>query len=290
MKAASFTLHRPATLEEAVRLLSEFGDEGGLILAGGQSLTPMMALRLAYPPHLVDINNINELDSLTASDDHLLVGATVRHAHFHRPVEKAGQLGELLAQVVRYIAHYPIRLRGTFCGSIAHADPASEWCMVAATLDARVRLMSTRGERTVAFDDYIESALSTTRAPDEILVETHLPLLPKDAHYGFYEFSRRAGDFALGMALTVYELDGNVMRNVRIGIGSIEMKPRRITAAEQALEGRAVSDEAFAAAAAATVGSVNAMDDPSTPRSYRRDLSGVVVQRALEASRTTATS
>jgi len=290
MKAAPFTLHRPATLEEAVLLLSEVGDEGGLILAGGQSLTPMMALRLAYPAHLVDINGITSLDGLTVNDGRLLVGATVRHSHFHQPVKEAGQLGDLLAKVVRYIAHYPIRLRGTFCGSIAHADPASEWCMVAATLDTHLRLLSVRGERTLSFDDYIESALSTTRAPDEILIEAQLPLLSTNAHFGFYEFSRRAGDFALGMALAVYELDGNVMRNVRIGIGSIEMKARRIEAAERTLEGRTVSSEAFAAAAAATVSAVNALDDPITPRAYRRDLSGIVVHRALEASLTKATS
>jgi carbon-monoxide dehydrogenase medium subunit len=284
MKAAPFTLHRPATLEEAVHLLSKVGDEGGLILAGGQSLTPMMALRLAYPPHLVDINNIADLDSLKVDEGQLLVGATVRHCHFHRPLKVAGQLGDLLAQVVRYIAHYPIRLRGTFCGSIAHADPASEWCLVAATLDAHLSLMSVRGTRSVSFDDYVDSALSTTRVADEVLIEARLPLLSDETQFGFYEFSRRAGDFALGMALAVYELRGSVIRNARIGIGGIEMKARRIKAAEQALEGRTVSAEAFAAAAAATVNTVDAMEDPSTPRTYRQDLSGVVVRRALQAS------
>lgn len=129
--------------------------------------------------------------------------------------------------------------------------------------------MSVHGKRLVPFDDYVDSALSTTRAADEVLIEARLPLLSDETQFGFYEFSRRAGDFALGMALAVYDLEGSVIRNARIGIGGIEMKPRRIEAAEQALEGRTVSAEAFAAAAAAAVNAVDAMADPSTPSSYR---------------------
>jgi aerobic carbon-monoxide dehydrogenase medium subunit len=284
MKAAPFTLHRPATVEEAVRLLSQVADDGGLVLAGGQSLTPMMALRVAYPPHLVDINGVAGLDALTVADGNLVIGATVRHARFHRPMKEAGRLGELLSAVVRHIAHYPIRQRGTFCGSLAHADPASEWCLVAATLGANLRLVSAGGERVIQTADFIDGAMSTTREADEILVEARLPLPADGARFGFYEFNRRAGDFALGMALAVYELDGGAMRSVRIGLGGIEEKARRIGVAEAALEGQAPSPDVFAAAAAAVVGDVDAIEDATTSRAYRQDLSGVVVRRALEAS------
>ncbi|MEJ8569995.1 FAD binding domain-containing protein [Microbaculum marinum] len=289
MKAAPFTLHRPATVEEAVSLMARYAEDGGLVLAGGQSLTPMMALRVAYPPHLVDINNVAGLDSLTAGEGYFGIGATVRHARFHRPVPEAGRLGEVLATVVRHIAHYPIRQRGTFCGSLAHADPASEWCLVAATLDADLRLVGEGGERLVPVSEFIDGAMSTVREPEEILVEARLPLLAKEVRFGFYEFNRRAGDFALGMALVVYDLDGGVMRNVRVGLGGIEEKARRIGVAEAALEGQAASAEAFAAAAAATVDDVEAMEDATTSQAYRRDLSGVVVRRALEASLDTDT-
>jgi carbon-monoxide dehydrogenase medium subunit len=283
MKAAPFTLHRPETVEEAVSILSQVADEGGLVLAGGQSLTPMLALRVAYPPHLVDINRIGGLDRLAVRDGQLHIGATVRHARFHRPVEP-GVLGRLLATVVRNIAHYPIRQRGTFCGSLAHADPASEWCLVAVTMDATLQLVSSSGERLIAAAEFIEGAMTTAREPDEILLEARLPLLPEGSRFGFYEFNRRAGDFALGMALAVYELCEGRMRNVRVGLGGIEDKARRIAAAEEALEGMEPGPEAFAAAAAATVGDVDAMEDATTPAEYRRELSGVVVRRALERS------
>lgn len=283
MKAAPFTLHRPKTLEEAVSILSEVAEDGGLVIAGGQSLTPMMALRVAYPPHLVDINGVQGLDALTVSEDQLVIGATVRHARFHRPVEP-GALGRLLSQVVTNIAHYPIRQRGTFCGSLAHADPASEWCLVATTLGATLRLVSASGERLVAAEDFIDGAMTTSREPDEVVAEARLPLLPPNTRFGFYEFNRRAGDFALGMALVAYEWDGAVIRNARVGLGGIEEKARRITAAEEALEGREPGADAFAAAAAATIGDVDAMEDATTSQEYRRDLAGVVVRRALEAS------
>src|SRR5262249_42626888 len=142
MKPAAFRYHAPKTVEEAVALLAEVAPEDGRVLAGGQSLVPIMAFRLARPSHLVDINGV---------EGKLEIGAGVRHSAFYRPVVE-GPLGKLLVTVVRHIAHHPIRTRGTFCGSIAHADPASEWCMVAATLDADIVLRSVRGTRTVKAD------------------------------------------------------------------------------------------------------------------------------------------
>jgi carbon-monoxide dehydrogenase medium subunit len=284
MKAAPFTLHRPKTVDEATALLADVAEEGGLVLAGGQSLMPMMALRVAYPPHLVDINAIDTLSRMEVAGGALSIGATVRHAAFHRALPEAGVLGRLLATVVRHIAHYPIRQRGTFCGSLAHADPASEWCLVAVTLDATMVLQSASGTRSVAAAEYLEGAMATAREPEEILVETRLPLLADDARFGFYEFNRRAGDFALGMALATYELADGAMRNVRIGLGGIEEKARRIAVAEAVLEGQRPGEQVFAAAADAAIADVDAMEDASTSQEYRRDLAGVAIRRALKAS------
>lgn len=285
MKSAPFLLHRPDTLAEALTKLSEVCDEGGLVLAGGQSLVPMMALRVVYPPHLVDINGIAALDRLQIVGDRLLIGAGIRHARFHRPVEP-GCLGRLLAAVSRNIAHYPIRMRGTFCGSLAHADPASEWCLIAQTLDAKLRLDSVGGTREVNAGDFFAGAMTTIREPDEILVEVSLPLLPEGSTFGFYEFNRRAGDFALGMSLVAFAMHDNRMEQVRIGIGGIEDSPRRVWEAESLLEGKTPSETLFAKAAAAAADAVDPMEDASTTADYRRDLAGIVIRRALKAALT----
>ena len=148
MKPAPFTRHVPRTVAEAVKILGEVAGQDGRVLAGGQSLVPIMAFRLAKPAHLVDINEIDALGRIASDGKALSIGACVRHAAFHAAVV-AGPLGTLLSHVARHIAHYPIRTRGTFCGSLAHADPASEWCLLAATLDATIVAQSTRGERLI---------------------------------------------------------------------------------------------------------------------------------------------
>src|SRR6266849_10822380 len=206
VKPAPFVYHAPKTLEQAVAVLAQVAPEDGRVLAGGQSLVPTMAFRRARPGHLVDINRIAELDRLAVGDGRLVIGAGVRHAAFHRPVV-AGPLGQLLSFVVRHIAHYPIRTRGTFCGSLAHADPASEWCLTAATLGAEMIAVSTRGTRAIAADGFFDGIMTTTLADDELLVEARLALPAADARFGFYEFSRRAGDYALAMALVTYRVE-----------------------------------------------------------------------------------
>src|SRR5215469_4286729 len=208
MKPAAFAYHAPKTIDEAVALLAELAAQDGCVLAGGQSLVPTMAFRLAKPAHLVDINGVEALDCLGVADGKLVIGACVRHAAFHRPVCE-GPLGKLLADVVRHIAHYPIRNRGTFCGSLAHADPASEWALALAALDGEVLARSTRGERVIAARDFFRGIMTTALRDDELLVEARLPLLAADAHCGFYEFSRRTGDFAMAAALTAYRVEGS---------------------------------------------------------------------------------
>src|SRR3954454_19930142 len=195
MKPAPFIRHVPRTVGEAVEQLAAFAPLDGRILAGGQSLVPIMAFRMARPAHLIDINEVAGLGRLAVDDGALAIGALVRHAAFHRPVVEH-PLGPLLSRVVRHIAHYPIRMRGTFCGSLAHADPSSEWCLAAVTLGARLVATSVRGERLIDAGDFFEGIMSTARAEDELWAEARLPLPAADTRFGFQEFSRRAGDFA----------------------------------------------------------------------------------------------
>jgi aerobic carbon-monoxide dehydrogenase medium subunit len=281
MKPAPFRYHAPKTLAEAVETLAEVAGEDGRVLAGGQSLVPIMAFRLARPAHLVDINGVAALARLAVDNDRLCIGACVRHAAFHKPVMD-GPLGRLLSAVVRHIAHYPIRTRGTFCGSIAHADPASEWCLVAAALGAEMVAMSTSGTRTIQAQDFFRGIMTTALAEDELLTEVRLPIPPPDTRFGFYEFSRRAGDFALAMALVALHVENGVIAAARVAIGGVEPSPRRIAQAEQALLGRAPDAAAFAAAAAAAAAAVDPLDDATIAADYRRDLTGTVTRRALE--------
>jgi carbon-monoxide dehydrogenase medium subunit len=279
MKAGSFEWHPARSADEAVALLAEYAPQDGRVIAGGQSLVPSMALRLAFPSHLIDINGVDEFSRLRVEGGELVIGACVRHAAFHAPVEP-GPLGRLLTQVVHNIAHYPIRQRGTFCGSLANADPASEWCLVAATLGARMVARSVRGERVIEASEWFQGIMTTALAEDELLAEVRLPLLPAGSRAGFYEFSRRAGDYALAMALVAWRGDGGTMREVRIGTGSVEVQPRRIAVAEALLEGRVASPNAIAAAAAAVSADVDPLEDIHTTADYRRDLVGTAVRRA----------
>src|SRR5215475_14276095 len=244
MKPASFTYHAPTSVDEAVALLAKWGPQDGRILAGGQSLVPIMAFRMAQPAHLIDINGIAELSRIAVEDGVLSIGACVRHAAFDTDAVP-GTTGALLRKVVRNIAHYPIRTRGTFCGSIAHADPASEWCLVAATLGAEMVARSARGTRVIDAADYFRGIMTTALEPDELLAEVRLPVISDDTRFGFYEFNRRAGDFAMGMALVTLRLQDGVIVGPRVGVGAASPHPRRIAASEELLTGRAPEAAVF---------------------------------------------
>ncbi len=281
MKPAPFHYHAPKTIEEAVATLARVAPDDGRVLAGGQSLVPTMAFRLARPKHLVDINGVAALGRLVVEGERLCIGATVRHAAFELPVAK-GPLGELLREVVRHIAHKPIRARGTFCGSIAHADPASEWCLVAVALGAEMMARSARGERVIPASEFFAGIMTTALQEDELLTEVRLPLLAPDMRFGFYEFNRRAGDFAIAMALVTYRMKNSAISEPRVAIGGAEATPRRIAQAEAALDGRAPDAKTFVAAADATAKAVDPLDDENTSADYRRGLVRTVVIRALE--------
>jgi carbon-monoxide dehydrogenase medium subunit len=240
-----------------------------------------MAFRLARPRHLVDINGVEPLKRLAVDGDNLCIGAGGRHAAFHNPPVD-GPLGRLLGEVVRHIAHHPIRTRGTFCGSIAHADPAAEWCALAAALGAEMVARSARGTRVVPAREFFTGIMTTALRDDELLVEARLPLQPADARVGFYEFNRRAGDYALAMAVVRLRVRDGVVFDPRIAIGGAEAAPRRIAEAERVLNGHAASAGMIQTAAHAAAAAVTPLEDANTSADYRRALVRTVVRRALE--------
>jgi len=280
VKPAPFHYIRPTTVAEAIAALSEAGGDGK-VLAGGQSLVAAMNFRLARPAVLIDINGIAALDHLSATADTLRIGALTRHARFHAPVVDA-PLGRLLAFVVRHIAHYPIRQRGTFAGSLSHADPASEWCLTAQTLGAEMVIAGPAGERVVAAAEFFKGTFRTAIGEDEILTEIRLPMLGEGWRGGFYEFARRAGDFALAMALVAVRIEGGTIADVRLGIGSVADRPLRLVALERAMVGRRPDAALFAEIAEAAVGEAEPSDDIHASAELRLDLVRTSVKRALE--------
>lgn len=284
MKPASFAYFVPRTVDEALDLLGEHGEDGK-ILAGGQSLVPAMNFRLARPAALIDINRIDALDHVDEADGVLRIGALARHARFERPVA-SGALAGFLPAVARYIAHIPIRSRGTFCGSLAHADPASEWCLVAATLDARLMVASRRGVRHLRPHEFFAGALTTALEPDELLTEIRLPVLDATWRTGFAEFSRRSGDYALAMSAVCLKFENGRIVEACVGVGAAADRPARMTAAEQALigsyGGSTVRREAGRIAAAA----IDPLSDIQASGAFRRHLVAAMVDRALAQAST----
>jgi carbon-monoxide dehydrogenase medium subunit len=241
----------------------------------------MMAFRLARPGHLIDLNGVGELAHLGESGGMIEIGALIRHVDIARKAIP-GVTGALLRAVLPHIAHHPIRTRGTFCGSLAHADPASEWCLTAATLDATLVAHSASGRREIAARDYFEGAMATALRADEVLSSVRLPQLPEGARFAFKEFSRRSGDFAIAAALVVFELRDGLIAQARIGIGGAEDRPRRIPQAEAVLNGRKPSPDLFVEAGAAVAAALSPMEDISTSAAYRRELAATLTERALE--------
>lgn len=282
MKPAPFAYRAPSTVEEALEILGEEG-EAAKVLAGGQSLVPMMNFRLARPEMLVDINRLPGLDRIEEEDGSLRIGALVRHLQVER-LEGSGPLQELLRRTARHVGHLPIRVRGTFGGSIAHADPAAEWCVLAAALEAEMVAVSREeGERIVPAEGFFQTLFTTSLRPEELLTEVRLPRLPGEARTGFLEFSRRAGDFAIVAVAALVELDpgsGSIDR-ARIALGGVSDIPVRAGEAEGVLEGEVPGEELFATAGEEAARHVDPMGDIHGSPEYRRDLVRVLVRRAL---------
>jgi carbon-monoxide dehydrogenase medium subunit len=280
LKPAAFVHHRPKTIEDAVRILAEVAPDDGRVIAGGQSLVPIMAYRMARPPHLVDINHVAGLDRLAVESGTLSIGACVRHSAFTEAAVP-GATGALLARLMRHIAK-PIRTRGTFCGSLAHSDPSSEWCLAAAALDAVLVLKSAGGAREIAARDYFQGVMTTALQPDEILIEARLPMLADDTQIGFLEFSRRAGDFALASVLTTFRIVDGMIAEPRFAIGGAEAFPRRLAEIEDMLAGAAPGADTWSNVADAAATIIDPLEDAATSGEYRRDLVRALTLRALE--------
>lgn len=281
MKPAPFEYFAPDTVEEALGLLREHGDEAK-VLAGGQSLVPAMNFRLARPAVIVDIGRLGELAAIDGTeDDTVTIGARVRHLDLERN-GIGGPLGRLLADTARWVGHYPIRVRGTFGGSLAHADPAAEWCVLARALDAEMGCRSADGTRTVSAADFFEMVFTTALEPHELLERVTLPRLGESWGVGMAEFARRFGDFAIVLAVAAVDRDGEGVRSARIALGGVEGRPVRAAAAEQALAGAEAGPDAIAAAAAAAADEVDPVGDIHGSPEYRRDLVRAMVTRALQ--------
>ena len=281
MKPPVFEYHRPASADEAVALLASLGEDAKL-LAGGQSLVAMMNFRLARPTALVDISRLDELRFVRRDNGSLLVGALARHRDLEFPSDPATFDGfSVLPRAARQIGHYVIRQSGTFGGSIAHADPAAEWCMVALLLDAEIGVLGPEGtRRTVPADGFFQGFLMTDLAADEMIVDVRLSgAFP---HAGFQEFARRHGDFAVVAAGAALSMDGGTVKDARVVLGGVGGAPVRSAAAEELLRGADAGPGAFRAAADAAASEIDPPADLQGSPEYRRQLAAVLVRRALE--------
>ncbi|MDH3463559.1 MAG: xanthine dehydrogenase family protein subunit M [Acidimicrobiia bacterium] len=277
MKPPPFEYHVPGSLEEALEILGSLGADA-LPLAGGQSLVPLMNLRLARPAHIVDINRIEGFNRIDIDEGRLSVGPLVRHSDMERSPEVRGSL-PIVSQVVPFIGYPAIRHRGTVAGSLAHADPAAEWPCLALGLDAEITLSQTGSSRTVEADRFFKTMLTTVREPNELL--TKVSFRTDFNSLGFYEFARRHGDFAIIAAMVAFQMDGDTITSCRVSLAGAADRPVRVREAEDAVTGRPLNPQTASRAGAAVVETVDPLEDIHGSADYRRELAGVAVERAI---------
>jgi aerobic carbon-monoxide dehydrogenase medium subunit len=284
MKAASFAYHRPASVKEAVDLLAEYGDDAK-ILAGGQSLVPMLAMRLTHFDNLIDISRIDELRSIDLIDDEVRIGAGTPHAFVGMDDEVADSV-PLLTLATPYIGHFQIRTRGTLGGAIAHADPAAEYAAVALALDAQMEAASPRASREIAANEFFTGLWENSLEPDEILTAVRFPVWGARSGFAVEEFARRHGDFAIAGAAVAIELDGED-RVSRCGIGLLGLgsTPLRGSAAEEATVGRPVGEIDAAEIGRLAIGGLDDIPaDLQGSAAYRAKVGATMVARAWESA------
>lgn len=285
MKPSDFVYHRPATIDEALDQLGEFGGEGK-VLAGGQSLIPLLALRLARPEHVVDIGRIAALATITEDDGGLLIGALARHADVEdSPVVRRAQ--PLVAAAMPHIGHRAIRNRGTACGSIVHADPAAELPAVAVAVGAEMIVRRRDGERTVAAADFFLGYLSSNVDEDEVLTGVRWPIWPSSAGWSVKEVTRRHADYALiGLAASL-DVDGaGRITAAALSFFGAASTPIRVSGAEGLLVGEPPTAELFAEAADVVTRSLEPPDDNHASAAYRAHVAGVLTRRCLAEAHT----
>ncbi|HEU5300727.1 MAG TPA: xanthine dehydrogenase family protein subunit M [Acidimicrobiia bacterium] len=280
MKPAAFEYHAPETVADAVGVLAEHADEAKP-LAGGQSLVPMLALRLTRFAHLVDLNRVDELTGIRRDDGALVIGAMTRQRAVERDPDVASA-APLLAASIPLIGHSQIRNRGTVGGSIAHADPASELPAVALALDADLEIASKAGTRTVPATEFFEGTWTTCLADEELLTAIRFPLWEGRCGFAFDEVARRSGDFALAGVAVAVEVDGaGAIRRAALGLLGLGSTPRRAPAAEAALMGRAPTPHELEEIAQLAVADLEPPDDIHATATYRRRVGAHLVGRSL---------
>ena len=282
MKPATFNYDRAFSLEEALSFRHRYGEDG-TVLAGGQSLVPMMNMRLARPTHLIDINRCHELEYSKEQDEQILIGALTRQRSAETSLTIKAHC-PLLAEALSYVGHLPIRRRGTIGGSVAHADPSAEIPSVIAALDGKLRIASAAGRREVFADEFFLSYMTTALEPNELLIEIELPKLRTEVGSAYVEFTRRHGDFAIvGIAAALSLNSGRIDRAWlgMAGVGAGPIKPKK---AEQALMGNAPSKELFEYVGELATDECDPNSDLRASAQYRRELVKIFVGRALSKS------
>ena len=282
MKLPPFDYACPSTLPEAIELLASHDDAKAI--AGGQSLVPMLAFRLAQPSLLVDLRKLADLRGIRISDAGVTLGAMVRWRDIEDD-ERLETAHPLLKAAISHVAHYQIRNRGTVGGSIAHADPAAEMPGIAMTCDAEIAVVGKSGAHVIQAADFFQGALTTALTTDEIIVEIRLPAWPAGRRWGFQEFARRRGDFAMAAAAVFFDQDERgKARNAHVGVIGVGDRPLRLTAVEDILNGESIDEATIAKADAATSAAVEPQDDIHASAAYRRSLVGTMVERALKSA------
>lgn len=281
MKPAPFELATAQSVEDVLTLLADT-DREVKVLAGGQSLVPLMNFRLARPAVLVDLNRLLELQYISERAGGLVIGAMTRQSALERS-EVVARRAPLLAETLPFVAHTPIRNRGTLGGSLAHADPAAELCTVALALDATLVARSGRGERVIRIDDFFVGPFTTTLQADELLTEIRLPPFPRSAGWAFEEVARRRGDFAMVAVAAVLQLDSaGKIALARLAYTSMGPKSLRAPHGERELVGHGATPETFARAAEAAMVDLEPGDDLHATRAYRLHVCQALTMRALE--------
>ena len=282
MKPAAFDYQAPGSLREAIDLL--VSDPGAVVIAGGQSLMPVLAFRLATPSLLVDLRRLPGLGHIAVGDDGVRLGALVRW----RDIEDERRLPAahpLLHAAVAHVAHYQVRNRGTVGGSLAHGDPAAQLPGVAVTCEAGITLVGLAGSRTLDAGDFFTGPLSTLRLPDEIITELHLPKWPSGRRWAFRQYARREGDFALAGILLFYDEDRQgVLSNAHVGVIGACPRPHRLTRVETLLNGHTIDDGLIKQAMATAAEEVDPPDDLHGDAAYRRGLVATLIERGLRAA------
>ena len=283
MKPAIFEYHAPTTIDAAIGLLARYQGEARL-LAGGQSLLPMMNFRLVSPAAIIDLNSIPDLAYIRNVNGTVRLGAMTRQ----RTVEFSPIVAKylpLLVEAIKFVAHLPIRSRGTIGGSIAHADPAAELPMVLQALEGEVVARGPAGERLIKATDLFQGLLTTSLAPDEMIVEVRLAAIPAHAGCAVEEFARRRGDFAIAAVAAVVERAGERCIKARLATAGIGSTSVRLTAAEAILERDGLGDTVIEEAAAKAAEMVSPLSDQQASVEYRRHLTRVLTERALRRAR-----